>query len=75
VAGCRRRLGYHCSDLLLTGCVSATAADEEFDQLCFEYGIELDDVVSFLLACLLLGLQQPPQQLYSLRTSHGAAGC
>jgi len=22
------------------------AADEEFDQLCFEYGIELDDVVS-----------------------------
>lgn len=21
------------------------AADEEFDQLCFEYGIELDDVV------------------------------
>lgn len=26
--------------------VPATAADEEFDQLCFEYGIELDDVVS-----------------------------
>jgi hypothetical protein len=22
------------------------AADEEFDHLCFEYGIELDDVVS-----------------------------
>jgi hypothetical protein len=21
------------------------AADEEFDELCFEYGIELDDVV------------------------------
>jgi hypothetical protein len=26
-----------------------TAADEEFDQLCFEYGIELDDVVSTAL--------------------------
>lgn len=24
------------------------AADEEFDQLCFEYGIELDDVVSWV---------------------------
>ena len=22
-----------------------TAADEEFEELCFEYGIELDDVV------------------------------
>jgi hypothetical protein len=26
--------------------VCVPAADEEFDQLCFEYGIELDDVVS-----------------------------
>jgi hypothetical protein len=23
------------------------AAEEEFEDLCFEYGIELDDVVSF----------------------------
>jgi hypothetical protein len=46
VAGCWLRLGCHCSNLLLTSCVSAAAADEEFDQLCFEYGIELDDVVS-----------------------------
>ncbi len=26
------------------------AADETFDELCFEYGIELDDVVSVLFA-------------------------
>ena len=25
--------------------MSSLAADEEFDQLCFDYGIELDDVV------------------------------
>ncbi len=25
---------------------AGNAADEEFDHLCFEYGIELDDVVS-----------------------------
>eukprot|EP00882_Tetradesmus_deserticola_P025163 GHRQ01027623.1.p2 GENE.GHRQ01027623.1~~GHRQ01027623.1.p2 ORF type:complete len:100 (-),score=13.97 GHRQ01027623.1:75-374(-) len=47
------QLECHCSTLLLTSCVSAIAADEEFDQLCFEYGIELDDVVSisFMLNC------------------------
>ena len=30
--------------LLLLLCVSV--ADEEFDELCFEFGIELDEVVS-----------------------------
>lgn len=28
--------------------LSISSADEEFDQLCFEYGIELDDVVRAL---------------------------
>lgn len=31
--------------------VLPAAADEEFDQLCFEYGIELDDVVSACMCC------------------------
>jgi len=29
------------------------AAQEEFEALCFEFGIELDDVVSISLRCLL----------------------
>lgn len=35
----------HCADVGVVVCL-LPAADEEFDQLCFEYGIELDDVVS-----------------------------
>ena len=35
---------------LLT-CVVA-AAQEQFEALCFEFGIELDDVVRFLRACV-----------------------
>lgn len=30
------------------------AADEEFDELCFKFGIELDDVVSILNFHLIL---------------------
>ena len=30
-----------CGDL----CECASAADEQFDELCFEFGIELDEVV------------------------------
>ncbi len=46
-----------CSDTLVTGNyifsmqwvkLSSTSADEEFDQLCFDFGIELDEVVCSL---------------------------
>lgn len=33
------------------------AADEDFDQLCFEYGIELDDVVSNLTYDVKVGVR------------------
>jgi hypothetical protein len=32
------------------------AAEEEFDALCFDYGIELDDVVSRPICCVALGV-------------------
>lgn len=30
-----------------TCCAGQLAAEEDFEDLCFEYGIELDDVVSY----------------------------
>lgn len=34
---------------LISISLASFAAEEEFDELCFEYGIELDDVVRYLL--------------------------
>lgn len=28
------------------GCLFLVLADEEFDELCFEFGLELDEIVS-----------------------------
>lgn len=28
------------------GCIFFVVADEEFDELCFEFGLELDEIVS-----------------------------
>lgn len=28
------------------GCLLLVLADEEFDELCFEFGLELDEIVS-----------------------------
>ena len=33
-------------------CVCCITADEEFDELCFDFGIELDEVVSLLCVCV-----------------------
>ena len=37
---------YVCVVLLLLLLLCVSVADEEFDELCFEFGIELDEVVS-----------------------------
>lgn len=38
----------------ILGFADASSADEAFDQLCFEYGIELDDVVCTVMSRLRL---------------------
>lgn len=46
---------FHWSNLYVSNIIhSYNAAEKEFEELCFEYGIELDDVVSYfyLLAAL-----------------------
>ena len=49
-----------CCNLLREMLELALLADEEFDQLCFDYGIELDDVVRRMAVaidqCSLLSL-------------------
>ena len=39
--------------MVYTEYVLPSAADEEFDELCFDFGIELDEVVSTSLALIV----------------------
>lgn len=38
----------------LNHCYLILIADEEFEELCFDFGLELDEVVSLCLKALLL---------------------
>lgn len=37
-------------------CYLILIADEEFEELCFDFGLELDEVVSLCLKALLLSI-------------------
>ena len=54
-------------------CLQLCVADEEFDQLCFEYGIELDDVVSESSSSVL-ATQRGPMVTTSSCKVHGIWG-